>query len=174
MQATTGSVSGADPSTALGAADGALVESLYTIAVATRRLSRRDRVDTGAVRLLWHLSEAGACRLSDLAEMAGLDLSTVSRHVRDLVDASYLARTPDPRDGRAVTLTLTPDGRDVLADAQANRAAAMSTVLTSWDPADRATLTRLLTTLAGDLTAASRHGNEPPTASTTTDIEDTA
>jgi DNA-binding MarR family transcriptional regulator len=134
--------------------EAAIVEALYEVAVATRRLSRADRVDTGAVRLLWHLGEAGTCRLSTLALLAGLDLSTVSRHVRDLDEAGYVRRTPDPHDGRAVVLALSPEGREVLAEAQANRAAALRPVLATWSADDRAALTRLLTALAHDLTAA--------------------
>jgi DNA-binding MarR family transcriptional regulator len=140
--------------------EAAVVDALYVIAVATRRLSPADRVDTGAVRLLWHLAEAGTCRLSDLAELAGLDLSTVSRHVRDLADAGYLHRAPDPHDRRAVVLEISPDGAEVLADAQANRAAALSPVLDSWSAADRSDLTRLLSALARDLTAAARPATE--------------
>jgi DNA-binding MarR family transcriptional regulator len=144
--------------------EAAVVDALYVIAVSTRRLSSADRVDTGAVRLLWHLAEAGSCRLSDLAELAGLDLSTVSRHVRDLGDAGYLRRTPDPHDRRAVLIEISPDGSEVLAEAQSNRAAALSPVLDTWSAADRADLTRLLSALARDLTAAGR-----PAPDTTTE-----
>ena len=159
MQATT-----RRPRDARGPGDEAVVvEALYEIAVATRRLSRRDRVDTGAIRLLWHLAEAGSCRVSDLAELAGLDLSTVSRHVRDLGDAGYLRRTPDPHDRRAVVLELLPLGTDVLAEARANRAAALTPVLAGWSPEDRADLTRLLGELARDLAAAGRPADDRPT-----------
>ncbi|MFN8167504.1 MAG: MarR family transcriptional regulator [Candidatus Nanopelagicales bacterium] len=132
----------------------AVVDALYEVAVATRRLSGRDRIDTGSVRLLWHVAEVGSCRLSDLAEAAGLDLSTVSRHVRDLVDAGYAVRTADERDRRAVVIELTHDGRELLDETRASRAAALTPVLESWDAADRADLTRLLTALARDLTSA--------------------
>ena len=147
-----------------------MVDALYEITVATRLLSPRDRVDTGAVRLLWHLSEAGPCRLSDLAELVGLDLSTVSRHVRDLDEAGYVARTPDSRDRRAVTVELSADGREVLADARTNRAAAMTPVLAAWTADDRSELTRLLSALARDLTSASRTAGRR----TATDLEDPA
>jgi DNA-binding MarR family transcriptional regulator len=167
MQATRRRRPAGDRSTT---AETAVVDALYEITVATRRLSRRDRVDTGAVRLLWHLSEAGPCRLSDLAELVGLDLSTVSRHVRELVDAGYVLRRPDPEDGRAVVLEVADDGREVLADARANRAAAMTPVLASWSEADRSALTRLLAALARDLTAAGRGTTDRPAR----DLEDPA
>jgi DNA-binding MarR family transcriptional regulator len=151
MQATTRPPAG---SARRARAEAAVVEALYDIAVATRRLSRADRVDTGAVRLLWHLGQAGSCRLSTLALLAGLDLSTVSRHVRDLDAAGFVRRTPDPDDRRAIVLSLSAEGSAVLAEAQANRAAALRPVLATWSADDRADLTRLLTALAHDLTAA--------------------
>ena len=143
----------------------ALVGALYEIAVATRRLAGRERVDTGSVRLLWHLREVGTCRLSDLADAAGLDLSTVSRHVRDLDEAGYLRRTTDVRDRRAIVLEVSAEGHDLLQEAQANRAAALTPVLESWDEGERADLVRLLTALAHDLTTATNRRSP-------TDIED--
>jgi DNA-binding MarR family transcriptional regulator len=137
------------------ASDGsAVVEALYEIAVAARRLAGRDRIDTASVRLLWHVEEVGSCRLSELAEAAGLDLSTVSRHVRDLDEAGYVDRAGDARDRRAVVLELTADGRELLREARASRASALTPVLESWDATDRAELTRLLSAFARDLTTA--------------------
>ena len=144
----------------------AVVDALYDVAVAARQLSRRDPVDTAGVRLLWHLAESGPCRPSDLAELAQLDLSTVSRHVRDLGDAGLLTRSTDPRDGRAVVLDLTPDGREVLDESIGNRVAAVAPVLDSWHPDDRAHLVRLLRALADDLGTATNLPTRP------TDIED--
>jgi DNA-binding MarR family transcriptional regulator len=172
MQATTRRATDAPGTGTPAPAEQAVVDALYEITVATRLLSRRDRIDTGAVRLLWHLSEAGPCRLSDLAELAGLDLSTVSRHVRDLGDAGYVLRRPDDSDRRALTLELAEDGREVLAEARANRAAAMTPVLASWTDADRGDLIRLLDALARDLTTESR--GRADRATTDTDTEDPA
>ncbi len=132
----------------------AVVDALVDVTVAARRLSRRDPVDTAGVRLLWHLAEAGPCRPSDLADLVQLDLSTVSRHVRDLSDAGYLTRATDPSDGRAVVLELSPTGRAVLDESIGNRVAAVAPALDAWDPDDRAHLVRLLRALADDLSTA--------------------
>ena len=40
-------------------------------------------------------------RLTELADVAGLSKQAMSELVNDLVDRGYLARTPDPTDGRA-------------------------------------------------------------------------
>ena len=46
--------------------------------------------------LLVRVSEVGPARLSDVAATVELDLSTISRQIRDLVAAGLIARTPDP------------------------------------------------------------------------------
>jgi len=69
--------------------------------------------------LLVMVSEQAPLRLSDLAEQGELDLSTISRQIRDLVAAGLIARIPDPADGRAALLSLTEwtdEERDALAD----------------------------------------------------------
>jgi DNA-binding MarR family transcriptional regulator len=136
--------------------DREIVDALFQIVVASRRLSRSDTVDSGAVRLLWHLDEVGSCRVSTLAALSGLDMSTVSRHVRGLVDSGYVERSPDSRDGRAVVVAMTPQGREVLHESVDNRVAALAPVLNSWSGRQRDELLRLLRTLSDDLTAASR------------------
>jgi DNA-binding MarR family transcriptional regulator len=138
------------------AEDREIVDALFSIVVASRRLSRSDSVDSGAVRLLWHLDEVGSCRVSTLAALSGLDLSTVSRHVRELVDSGYVERSPDSRDRRAVVVAMTPRGRAVLDESVENRVAALAPVLDSWSQPRRDQLLRLLRTLSDDLTAASR------------------
>ncbi len=136
--------------------DREVVDALFQIVVATRRLSRSDAVDTGAIRLMWHLDEVGSCRVSTLAALSGLDLSTVSRHVRELADSGLVERSADRTDGRAVVVAMTPAGRRTLDESVDSRVAALAPVLDDWSGRDRATLLRLLRTLSADLTAASR------------------
>jgi DNA-binding MarR family transcriptional regulator len=52
-----------------------------------------------------------------LAEQAGTDTMMTSQVVRKLAERGLVARTPDPRDARALRLTVTPEGREVLAAA---------------------------------------------------------
>src|SRR3954447_23577807 len=58
--------------------------------------------------LLVPLEREGEQRCSTFAAMAGVDVSVVSRQVARLEKAGYVERRPDPRDGRASLIGLTP------------------------------------------------------------------
>lgn len=59
----------------------------------------------------------GGIRLTELAARAQLSLAAASELVNDLVALDYLTRRPDPADGRAKLIDLTPRGQRLLADA---------------------------------------------------------
>jgi len=61
-----------------------------------------------------HIAPAGS-RLTALAERAGMTKQSMAYLVGDLEAAGHLAAAPDPTDGRARLLRLTPKGRAVLA-----------------------------------------------------------
>src|SRR3954452_16385176 len=60
--------------------------------------------------LLVPLERDGEQRCSALAAHAGVDVSVVSRQVARLEKAGYVERRPDPRDGGASLIGLTPAG----------------------------------------------------------------
>src|SRR2546423_450837 len=62
--------------------------------------------------LLARLVTDGARRATDLAAEAFLDLSTVSRQVRSLVERGLVERRPDPEDRRGYLLTATDAGHE--------------------------------------------------------------
>jgi DNA-binding MarR family transcriptional regulator len=101
--------------------------------------------------LLYTVNCAGPLRLSDLAGMVQLDISTVSRHVRALEEAGCLERATDPGDRRAAYLSLTASGRKVLDDTFARRRATLDAALSGWSSDDLSTLERLLNKLADNL-----------------------
>lgn len=79
------------------------------------RINERAGVDierSGSV-LLARIEEMGPVRLGDLAEAIGVDTSTASRQVARLIDDGYVDRAPDPEDGRASVLRLSPSGREI-------------------------------------------------------------
>lgn len=141
----------------------ALTQSIYQLARQVKQLHIKDGVDTATLAVLWRIREDGAARPSDLAAELCLDLSTISRHVRTLDQGGYLARTSDPEDRRACRLTVTPAGQQLIAAAHERRLAAIAAVTRDWTPADRLTLTAMLTRLAGDLAghSAVQHAVQP-------------
>lgn len=128
-----------------------LVPDLFRIARRLRRFGGPTQIDIAALMLLHRLACAGMTRPSDLAADAGLDLSTVSRHIRALDEAGLVAREPDPDDRRSFRLSLTPKGADLMVEALRRREQSVERALTGWNDDDVNDLHRLLGRLADDL-----------------------
>lgn len=124
---------------------------MFSVGHRVRQLRYKDPIDKATLLVLWRVSEHGEPRPSEVAFELGLDLSTVSRHVRALDDGGYVARTADPEDRRACRLQVTPKGAELVQQAWERRIAAITTAVRDWSEEDRATLATLLTRLADDL-----------------------
>ncbi len=108
-------------------------------------------VDPGSFPLLHHLATAGPTRQGQLAEAIGLDASTVSRHVRALIDDGLVEATRDPQDGRAMVLDIAPAGQEYLAAHLTRNRQTLQAATASFSEAERAELIRLLQKLAANL-----------------------
>src|SRR3954463_3572052 len=86
--------------------------------------------------LLAGLAHTGPARLSTLASVMCLDLSTVSRQVPALEKHGWVARTRDPDDHRAQLLELTSDGLDMLHAVRRSRAQVLARLLPDWSTAE--------------------------------------
>jgi DNA-binding MarR family transcriptional regulator len=104
--------------------------------------------------LLHPLERDGDQRCSALASRAGVDVSVASRQVAVLERSGYVERRPDPLDGRASLLRLTPAGASALDEARALRSDWALTALSDWDEDEARLLTTLLDRLVTDLDAA--------------------
>ena len=119
-----------------------VARAILRLEVPTSALPEGVSINRTGHWLLVRVSEQAPVRLSDIAESVELDLSTISRQVRDLVAAGLLLKEPDPADGRASLLSLTVQGaavleavsesrRQVLDEADAQRAAGLSILFTA-------------------------------------------
>ena len=63
------------------------------------------------------IDEEGS-RLTELAERSGLTKQSVGEAVADLERHGYVERVPDPQDGRAKIIRLTPHGAEAIAAAE--------------------------------------------------------
>jgi DNA-binding MarR family transcriptional regulator len=86
--------------------------------VRLHQLRDRERVSQAGVTVagmhaLEVLAEQGALSLNALAAELFVDKSTACRIVGLLEDRGHLARFPDARDGRAIRVELTPQGRQL-------------------------------------------------------------
>lgn len=109
-----------------------------------------EGLDLAAYRCVYALLERGPMRSGALAEVVLSDPSTVSRHVAQLVALGHLERRPDPEDGRATVIAVTPAGREAAAGMRARRNERLAAVVGSWEPGERRDLVRLLTRLLDD------------------------
>ncbi len=107
--------------------------------------------DPGRFPVLHYLAAAGPTRQGHLAEAIGLDASTVSRHVRTLLDEGLLEASRDQDDGRATVLSISPAGCDFLTDHVTRSRRVLQTAMASFSDAERAELVRLLRALADSL-----------------------
>ncbi len=134
-----------------------LARAVLRIGVPEKSSSRAETVDRAGHWLLLRVAESEPVRLSDLADLIGLDLSTVSRQARNLADAGLLVRQADPADGRATLLSLSEDGRRVLDAVLASRRETVARLVADWSPDDRALLIRGLSAVTNGL---ANKGNE--------------
>lgn len=129
----------------------AMVRLMRTAHAAVRHAPRpHDDIDSNAQMMLFKLVQEPR-RISVLAEMAHCDVSTMSRQVSALTELGLITKTPDPDDGRAWRVTLTPEGRSAVDEATRNRAAWLAGLLASWTDADADSATTHLHRLADGL-----------------------
>jgi len=112
-----------------------------------------EGLDMAAFSLLFTLVRCGPARQGELAGLALLDPSTVSRHVAQLARAGYVQRRPDPEDGRAVQLVATSSGDALAAEIGRRRELMIRQALADWAPDDLRQLVRLMGRLNDDLDA---------------------
>ncbi len=84
------------------------------------------------------------CGVQEVAEALSLSTPTVSISVRQLEKSGLIARKPNPRDGRAVQLCLTPKGEDVHQRARAFHRQKFEKLLSGINSEERDLLVSLL------------------------------
>lgn len=105
-------------------------------------------LEGSAYPLLRVIGEQGPLRLRELAADQGIDQSTVSRHVARLEAHGLVHRASDASDGRAVVVSLTTAGHDVMDRLRAVRHRAFAEMLGHWSSEERDALAPLLIRLA--------------------------
>jgi len=128
-----------------------VARAILHLGVPQQALGEGRALDRSGYWLMVRVSENGPIRLSDLAEAVELDLSTVSRQMRDLVEGGLITKVPDPHDGRASFLSLSARGAAVLESVSESRREALADALTDWTEEERATLAAELFRLASGL-----------------------
>jgi DNA-binding MarR family transcriptional regulator len=117
--------------------------------IATFRLARRmrtqravDSMSDGQFAVLAALWVHGPHALGDLAERERVSAPSMNRTVNCLQESGYVVRSADETDGRKVVISLTDEGRAVVAETARRRDAWVETALDELSEGERDVLAR--------------------------------
>jgi DNA-binding MarR family transcriptional regulator len=103
------------------------------------------RIDRAGSSLLFKLHSGGdSLRVTDLAELLGVDPPTVTRKIQQLEREELVSRHADPDDRRATRIKLTRAGRRTLERVLKARREWFDRMVDDWDDADLTAFASLL------------------------------
>ena len=111
---------------------------------ASRRSDTYRRLDRAGYLLARTIDDVGPTTVNHLAALLGLDGSTVTRQVAVLAAGDYVRRAPDPRDRRAVVISLTAAGRREMEAVRRTRLRRLDQSVSDWSSDDVQTLADLI------------------------------
>ena len=117
-----------------------LAAELDRLATLLPRLTQRGGLSLVAAATLADLERRGARRITELAETQGVTQPAMTGLVGRLAAGGLVERAPDPADRRGVLVTVTTEGRAVLAARRRARAEALADLLDDLDAEDHAAL----------------------------------
>jgi DNA-binding MarR family transcriptional regulator len=138
-----------------------ILQEITRIAYLITRNRRHDRVrsvadvplDRAAVMVLGQLAKVGPVRTSELATTLEVEAPHVTRQVQRLEGAGYVDRAPDPNDGRAQIIRLTPSGKAAAERIRQAGTSAMQAALAHWPTQELHELATLLHRMVDDFLA---------------------
>lgn len=129
--------------------------------VTAHPLASADGVGMAHLGILFMLCGSDERRATDLADALGIGASALSRQIGTLQKRGLLRRRPDPDDGRASLLSVTPTGRELVGTVTAERTQRLKDLLTGWDEAEAEHATRTLDRLS-EVFRTAQHENVRP------------
>ena len=123
------------------------VEATVTRTCAVLLRGTAGELSRTAHAVLGRLRDHGPQRVTSLAAREAVAQPTMTTLVSRLEQKGYVARSADPGDRRAVSVSITPAGGAVLEDLRARRTALLADRLAALDPADRSALAAALPVL---------------------------
>lgn len=92
-----------------------------------------DFLDTGDFHLIDELYTSGDTRPSNLATIFGLTAPAITKRIRHLHSNKVIETYPDPSDGRATLIRLTPYGVQLAEKIREHTSQAFSTITQTWE-----------------------------------------
>lgn len=147
--------------------DAVLTASRLLVAVSARSVAAvGESLTLPQFRMLVLLSGRGPLKLATIADLLGVNPSTVTRMVDRLVAARMVDRQTNPASRRENVVTLTDSGADVVRRATERRREEIAAIVAKMPASSRSGLVEALTAFA-------EAGGEPPVGSSPYDAEDT-
>lgn len=115
----------------------AVIEDFNTVFI---RLASVQRLNFSTLSVLHSLSHRGPMRLTDLLMTEQVKQPALTSLVSKLEAAGLVSRRPDPADGRAALLSVTPAGEMVVRSRHTDRVARLARLTDRLDDHDRAVL----------------------------------
>ena len=119
------------------------VEEAAGLRVAIVRIQRQLRarsvsdITPSQSSALARIEQDGPLRLGALADLEGTTAATMSRVIDSLSERNLIERVPDPLDGRASLVQLSPEGGALVHEWRANYTEALRNALSELTPAER-------------------------------------
>jgi len=122
------------------------------LAAAVGRINRRARTDSaslgyGIVSALASIVQHGPLRPGDLSRIEVVTKPTMTRILIELEQRGFIARDPDPRDGRAFMVSATQAGMDAVDTARSQRTGIVAELIAELSPDDVDSIARALDAL---------------------------
>jgi DNA-binding MarR family transcriptional regulator len=105
---------------------------------------KEANISPSQLALIEYAASNPGCGVQAMAGGLNLSTPTVSIGVRQLEELEFITRQPDPQDGRAVLLFLTPSGRELQQRTHEFRCQKFERLLTGLTSRERKTLLDLL------------------------------
>jgi len=102
--------------------------------IAERAVQVHPDLNPTSYTLLGTLSDFGPRRAAELADLFAMDKGTVSRVVHQLLELGLVERSPDPGDGRASIISVTPEAERRLTRMHELRRELFAERLSDWGP----------------------------------------
>jgi DNA-binding MarR family transcriptional regulator len=122
------------------------VEEASDLRVALVRVYRQLRMRAGSgitpsqSSAMARIESEGPVRLGTLAELEGTTPATISRVIDSLADHHLIERVPDPLDGRARLVQLSPEGGALLSEIRRRNTEALRAAIAGLDEEERRTV----------------------------------
>jgi DNA-binding MarR family transcriptional regulator len=137
-----------------------LVVRLERMVGLLRSLSQPDQLSMTSASTLATLDREGPSRLTALAARQGVTQPAMTQLIARLQESGLVRREPDPADGRVVQVSITAEGKALIASRREQRSLRLAALLTQLDPGHRAALAAALPAM--DALASARRDEPVP------------